>query len=78
MNGLSALVEGTLGYSPPSGALFLFCNRHRNKLKLLYWGVSRMRTQVRNAVPLMGVGLPRSACRSRSQTTECCCVQKAQ
>ncbi len=37
INGLSALVEGTLGYSPLSGALFLFCNRHRNKLKVLYW-----------------------------------------
>lgn len=37
INGLSALVEGTLGHSPLSGALFLFCNRHRNKLKLLYW-----------------------------------------
>jgi IS5 family transposase len=29
-----------------------------------------------DAVPKMEVGLPKSACRSRLQTTRCCCIQK--
>ena len=39
--------------------------------------VSRTRVQAWDAVPKMGVGLPKSACRSRLQTARCCCVQKA-
>jgi hypothetical protein len=35
------------------------------------------RRQTCGAVLEMGVGLPKSACRSRLQTTRCCCVQKA-
>ena len=41
------------------------------------WCVSRTRAQARDAVLKMGAGLPESACRSRLQTTRCCCVQKA-
>jgi len=41
------------------------------------WCVSRTRAQARDAVLKMGDGLPESACRSRLQTTRCCCVQKA-
>ena len=36
-NGLSALVEHQLKQSPVSGHLFAFCNRRRNRLKLLFW-----------------------------------------
>ena len=36
-NGLSALVEHQLKQSPLSGHLFAFCNRRRNRLKLLFW-----------------------------------------
>ena len=37
INGLSVLVESEFDYSPMSGALFVFCNRSRDKVKLLYW-----------------------------------------
>ena len=40
-------------------------------------GVSRTQAKACGAVLKMGVGLPESACRSRLQTTRCCCVQKA-
>jgi transposase len=36
-NGLSALVENSLGQQPTSGHLYAFCNRRRNRLKVLYW-----------------------------------------
>lgn len=36
-NGLAAIVEQELGHNPFSGQLYLFTNRHRNKIKGLYW-----------------------------------------
>ena len=36
-DGLSALVIGALKQDPLSGHLFLFVNRRRDKLKILYW-----------------------------------------
>src|SRR5215472_8818397 len=41
------------------------------------WCVSRTRVQIRGAVAKMGGGLPKPAYRSRLQTVQCCCVQKA-
>ncbi len=35
--GLSAIVEQELGHNPFSGELYVFINRHRNKLKILLW-----------------------------------------
>lgn len=35
--GLSAIVEQELGHDPFSGELYVFINRHRNKLKILLW-----------------------------------------
>lgn len=37
VDGLAMLVESQLGCSPFEGALFVFGNRARDKLKLLYW-----------------------------------------
>lgn len=37
INGLSILVESSMELDPFSGGLFVFCNRRRNILKVLYW-----------------------------------------
>ncbi|MBP4195045.1 IS66 family insertion sequence element accessory protein TnpB, partial [Acinetobacter baumannii] len=37
INGLSLLVEQEMQLSPFSGALFVFCNQQRTRLKVLYW-----------------------------------------
>lgn len=37
INGLVVVVEQQLELSPFSDALFIFCNKHKNKLKILYW-----------------------------------------
>lgn len=34
---LAALVRGTLKLDPDSGALFLFTNRRKNRMKALWW-----------------------------------------
>lgn len=37
INGLSVIAEEELGKDPFSGSLFLFCNKQRRLLKVLYW-----------------------------------------
>ncbi|MCF2937176.1 IS66 family insertion sequence element accessory protein TnpB [Paenibacillus alkaliterrae] len=37
IDGLAALVQEGYGLNPFSPSLFVFCNRERNKLKLLFW-----------------------------------------
>ena len=37
INGLSLIVEESMTLSPFSSALFVFCNKPRTQLKVLYW-----------------------------------------
>jgi transposase len=37
INGLSAIVEASFKLDPFSGALFVFCNRNRDRIKILEW-----------------------------------------
>ena len=41
-NGLSGLVRSSLESDPLSGDLFVFCNQHKNRLKILYFDSSGM------------------------------------
>ena len=34
---LAAIVSGTLKQDPHTGHIFVFCNRRKNRLKLLFW-----------------------------------------
>lgn len=37
INGLAAIIESDTNFPLSSGALFLFTNKHRDKIKVLYW-----------------------------------------
>lgn len=37
INGLAVLVENAMEHDPLSERLFVFCNRRRNRIKILYW-----------------------------------------
>lgn len=37
IDGLSLLVEAKMALTPMQSALFVFCNRGRDKVKMLYW-----------------------------------------
>lgn len=37
INGLSLLIESSLGHDPFANRLFVFCNKKRDKVKMLYW-----------------------------------------
>jgi len=37
INGLAAIVEGSFKLSPVCDAIFVFCNRSRDRIKILEW-----------------------------------------
>jgi transposase len=37
INSLSAIVEGSFSLDPFGGALFVFCNKNRDRMKVLEW-----------------------------------------
>jgi transposase len=37
INGLAAVVQGTFELDPFQGALFVFCNKNKDKIKVLHW-----------------------------------------
>ncbi len=43
INGLSVLVERAMDLNPFDGDLFVFCNRRRNMIKILYWDKNGLR-----------------------------------
>jgi len=75
-DGLHALVTQSMELDAFGGHLFVFGKRRRDRIKILYWGVSRKQVKTCRAVPKMGGGLPESTFRSGLQTTRSCCVQK--
>lgn len=40
IDGLAAIVSYSFGLDPFSPSLFVFCNRRRDKLKILYWDLN--------------------------------------
>jgi len=57
INGLSVIVEEELGLSPFGPKLFVFCNRQKDKIKILYWERSGLRRRA-----FLGLGVTRTRC----------------
>ena len=75
-DGLHALVRDHLQLDAFTGHLYLFASRRRDRVKILYWGVSRMRSNPQSCTK-DGRRPPGVGFRSRFQTARSCCAQKA-
>ena len=40
IDGFASIIQDSFNISPMTDAIFLFCNRLKNKLKILYWAKS--------------------------------------
>lgn len=58
-DGLSALVEGSLGQAPKPGYLFVFFSRRKDFVRILFWGANSRATN--SALPDPGADMPRGA-----------------
>ncbi len=73
-DGLCGLVTDTLAQDPLSGALFLFINRRRDRLKVLYWDGDGLAIWYRRLeqgtfqIPLVGEGTASVAMQSEEFT----------
>ncbi|AKA86432.1 IS66 family insertion sequence element accessory protein TnpB [Pseudomonas synxantha] len=56
IDGLTALVELDIKVAVFDPVLFVFLNKARNRIEVLYWGVSRTLALASDAVSKMGVG----------------------
>jgi hypothetical protein len=48
---LAALASGTLGLDPLSGHLFVFVNKRRDRIKILYWNRDGLVVWAKSQVP---------------------------
>lgn len=73
IDGLAALVQQAFALDPFTPALFVFCNRQRDKVKILYWEhngfwlVYRRLERGRFAWPLVVTESPRTVSRRQLQ-----------
>jgi hypothetical protein len=67
INGLASQVEEEFGEGVFSGNLYLFCNRTRKRMKILYWDRSGLKM-----IDFHGRELMQSALRLHQMNSACC------
>ena len=80
INGLAAVVQGAFELDPFQGALFVFCNKDKNKIKVLHWDKDgfalyyKRRERGRFCWPALSeVFFARTFCKKlQVKNTECC------
>ena len=51
INGLAAIVESSFNLNPFDGALFVFCNKTRDRVKILEWDTDHDKRMNRKSTP---------------------------